>query len=233
MPETNNLVRLCSCGCNKEVSRWTEQRHKKNSPLEFPSPPKRRRIAHFHGGRESLIIRPGKRKQSRAGNNSSTSHSLADAGSSSSGHIPPRLHSPPFEFNPSLPLLDPPPALLAGDALTKASGPFVDNVLLDLHARLHRTTDQSDDDDDEVALEVGAAEAFDFVDHETGDFWNEEDVAMEGDTDPHEGIVSDWDLLTEEFIAEAEELGKFEHSLFHASRLSGFFVPRRAFYLGP
>jgi hypothetical protein len=33
--------------------------------------------------------------------------------------------------------------------------------------------------------------------------------------DPREGIVSDWDLLAEEFIVEAEELGKFEHSLSH------------------
>ena len=38
---------------------------------------------------------------------------------------------------------------------------------------------------------------------------------MEGDVDLHEGIVSDWDLLAEEFIVEAEELSKFEHSLFH------------------
>ena len=36
---------------------------------------------------------------------------------------------------------------------------------------------------------------------------------MEGEVGPREGIVSDWDLLAEEFIAEAEELGKFEHSL--------------------
>ena len=44
-------------------------------------------------------------------------------------------------FNPSLPLLDPPPALnllqLPGAALTEASGPSVDDVLLNLHARTH------------------------------------------------------------------------------------------------
>jgi hypothetical protein len=33
--------------------------------------------------------------------------------------------------------------------------------------------------------------------------------------DPREGIVPDWDMLAEEFIVEAEELGKFEHSLLH------------------
>jgi len=40
---------------------------------------------------------------------------------------------------------------------------------------------------------------------------------MEGDADSREGIVSDWDLLGKEFIVEAEELGKFENSLFHSS----------------
>jgi len=33
--------------------------------------------------------------------------------------------------------------------------------------------------------------------------------------DLHEGIVSDWDLLAEEFIVEAKELDKFGHSLLH------------------
>jgi len=36
---------------------------------------------------------------------------------------------------------------------------------------------------------------------------------MEGEVDLHEGIVSNWDMLDEEFIMEAEGLGKFEHSL--------------------
>jgi len=39
---------------------------------------------------------------------------------------------------------------------------------------------------------------------------------MEGDVDPREGIVSDWDLLAEEFIVEAEELGKFWNSSLHS-----------------
>ena len=181
------------------VTGWTVWRHKKKTlvgRLESPPPPKRCRI------------------------NSPASHSRTDAGSSSSDHHPPQLHAPPFEFNPSLPLLDPSPAsnLLQspGDSLTEAPGPSVDNVPLDLHAQTHRTADQSDDEDSEDALEEDAVEAADSVDYETDDFWNGENIAMEGDVDPHEGIVSDWDLLAEEFIVQAEELGKFEHSLLHA-----------------
>jgi hypothetical protein len=182
VPESRkNDRRICSCGCNRQVTRTTDWRHRKKerallSPLvvrlETPPPPKRRRIAHSQ--------------------------------------------APPFEFNPSLPLLDPPPASSAGDALTEASVHFVDNVLLDLQARTHRTTDQNSDEDSEDALEGDAVEAPDFVDDETGDFWNGEDVAMEGDADLREGVVSDWDLLAEKFIVEAEELGKSEHSLLHA-----------------
>jgi hypothetical protein len=40
---------------------------------------------------------------------------------------------------------------------------------------------------------------------------------VESDADPCEGIVSDWDLLTEDFVVQAEELGKFGHSLLHTS----------------
>jgi hypothetical protein len=94
------------------------------------------------------------------------------------------------------------------------SGRFADNVLLNL-ARTCRTTNQSDDEDSEDALEGNAVEAADSVDHETDDFWNGEDVAVEGDVDPREGIVSDWDLLAEDFIVEAEELGKLEYSLLY------------------
>ena len=134
-----------------------------------------------------------------------------------------------------MPLLDPPPAsnLLQspGDALTEASGLFVDDVPLNLHTQTHRTTDQSDDEDSEGSLE-GDAPA-DYIDYETDDFWNGEDVAVEGYADPREGIVSDWDLLAEEFIVKAEELGKFGHSLLRTSRLTGFFMLRRVFYLGP
>jgi hypothetical protein len=182
---------------------------------ESPPPPKRRRIAHFQADQESLIIKPGKQKQSRADNNSSASHSHADASSSSRDH--PRFSTPPpSEFSPSIPSLDPPPAsnLLQspGDARTEASGLLVDSVL---HARIRQTTDQSDDEDSEDALEGDAVEDTDSVDHETDDFWGGGDVDTEGDADSREGIVSDWDLLAEEFIVEAEELGKFEHSLLH------------------
>jgi hypothetical protein len=100
-----------------------------------------------------------------------------------------------------------------GDTHIEASGHFVDNLLLNFHAQTHQTTDQSDDDDSEDALEGDAVEAT--VDLDIDDFWNGEDVAMDGDVDPREGVVSDWDLLAEEFIAEAKELGKFGHSLLH------------------
>jgi len=210
MPEPRkHPLYICSCGCNREVSRWTV-RHHLAARLKSPPPPKRRRTTHPQVGQKPLTTGLGKQKRPRSENNSSTSHSRADAGSSSSNN--PQFHAPSFEFNPSLPLLDPP-----GDALTEASGPTVDDILLNLHARTHRTTDQSDDEDAEDALEGDAAAAADSVDHETDDFWDGGGVATEGDVDPREGIVSDWDLLAEEFIVEAEELGKFEHSLLHTS----------------
>lgn len=110
-------------------------------------------------------------------------------------------------------MLDPPPTsnLLQqpGDALTEVSGLFVGDVLLNLHTWTHRTTDQSDDEDSEGTLEEDAIGVADYVDHETDDG---EDVAMEGDADPREGIVSDWDILAEESIVEAEELGEFSIS---------------------
>jgi hypothetical protein len=118
------------------------------------------------------------------------------------------------EFNPSPPLLNSPPAsnLLQppGDALTEASGSglFVDDVLLNY---------QSNDEDSEGALEGDAVEAADYIEYETDNFWNGEDDAVEGDADPREGIVSDWDLLVEEFIVEAETLGMFGHSFLHTS----------------
>jgi hypothetical protein len=124
-----------------------------------------------------------------------------------------------FEFNPSLPLLDPPlaPSSLQppGDTCTEASGCFVDNILLDRHAQTPQTTDQNNDKDSGDALEGDAVNTANPIDHETDDFWNREDAAMEGDVDPCEGIVSDWDLLAKEFIVEAEELSKFECSLLH------------------
>ena len=209
MPESRKDFRLCGCGCNRLVSRWTKRLHEKKPPtrsrlivqLESPPPPKRRRIAHFQAGQESSIVRPSKQKQSRTGNNSSTSDSRADASSSSRGN--PQLHASSFEFDPSLPFLDQSPER------TEAFRPSVDNVLLNLHAWTHRAIDQSDEEDSDDALERDAAEAADSVNHEAEDFWNGEDVSLEGDVDPREGIISDWDLLAEEFIVEAEELGKF------------------------
>jgi hypothetical protein len=175
---------------------------------ESSRPPKWRRIAHFQT--ESPTITPDKQRQSCTDNISSSSHSRVDA----SDH--PQLHAPSLdEFNPSLPLLDPPASDLfqpQGDALTEAPGLFIDDFLRNLHTRTH----QSDDEGSEGAFEGDAAEAAD-VDHDTDDIRNGEDVAVEGDADPREGIVSDWDLLTEEFIVEAEELGNFGHYLLHTS----------------
>jgi hypothetical protein len=119
-------------------------------------------------------------------------------------------HSPSFEFDSPSPFLSPPPA-----SHTESAVLIVDGVLRNLHVRTHRTTDQSDDEDSEDALEGDIVEGADSVDREIDDSWNGEDVAMEDDVDPHEGIVSDWDLLAEEFIVEAEELGEFEASLLH------------------
>ena len=142
-----------------------------------------------------------------------------NASSSSSGH--PQLPTHSFKFNPSLPLLDPttvssllqPPE----DACTKASSDFVKGILLNLHAQMHWSTDQSNNEDFEDALEGGAVEAAHSIDPETDDLWNGEDVDLEDDVDPCEGVVSDWDILAEEFIVEAKELGKFEHSTLHTS----------------
>ena len=184
-------LRLCSCGCNRRVHRTTEWRHKKRVQPGSPPPPKRRRITHFQA--ESPVITSDKQKQARTDNVSSSSHSRVDT----SDH---QLHAPSFdEFDPSLPLLNPSPApnllQLPRDALTEASGPLHD-FLLNLHTQKHRTTDQSDDEDSEGpgAVEgdvVEGLEAANYVDHESDGFHNEEDIALEGDADPREGIVSD------------------------------------------
>jgi hypothetical protein len=214
---------LCSCGCNRLVSRSTEWRYKhrcRSLPVqpESPPPPKRCRIALSQA--ESPIIAPDKQKWSRTDNISSGSHSCVDA----SNHpqiFSPQLHTSSFDdIDPSLPSPDPSPApnLLQppGDALTEASGLSIDDFLRNLATRTHQTTDQSDDEDSE-GDPAEDLEAGDYVDHESDDFQNGEDSAMEGDADPHEGIVSDWDLLAEKFIVEAEELGNFWHSLLHIS----------------
>ena len=218
MPQSEkNRRRKCSCGCSHLVTRWTEWRHKKNIPS--PPSPKRRRIAPSQTGQESSTTEPehcSKQRQSYTDDNSPTSHAHSDASLSSHDHpqFSPQIHASSFEFDPSLPLLNSLPASnlpqFPGDACTEASGLSVDSILLNLHARTHRTTDQSDDEDSEDTLESDAVEAADSIDHETDGSWNGEDVVVQGDADPREGIVSDWDLLAEEFIAEAEELGTFE-----------------------
>ena len=137
--------------------------------------------------------------------------------SSSSGH--PQLCTYKFEFNPSLLLLDLPAApnllQLPGDAHTEVSSQSVDDVLLNLHTWPHQTTDKDNNKDSEDALEEDSENAL----KEDSENTLEEDAAkatnLEGEVDLHEGIVLDWDLLAEEFIVEAEGLGKFEHSLLH------------------
>jgi len=142
-----------------------------------------------------------------------------------------------FEINPSLPLADPLAASdslqLPGDASTEVSSHVFDDVLLNLHTRTHQTTDDSNSKDFEDALEGDGVEAAYTINPKTNDFRDGEDIEMEDDVDPHEGVVSDWDILAEEFIAEAEKLGKFEHSLLHTLWLTSIFVLRQVFYLGP
>ena len=126
--------------------------------------------------------------------------------------------APSFEFNLSLPFLDPPPALNSlqspRDESDKVSGHFADDFLLS-QAQTHQTTDQNDDEGSENALEGDAVRAADSIDHKTDRFWNRENVAIKCDVDLREGIVLDWDLLAKEFIVEAEKHGQFEHSLLH------------------
>src|SRR5713226_1278248 len=96
------LRRICRCGCNRSVSQSTAWRHEHRIETrpESPPPPKWRRTAHFQVGQESFIITPDKQKQSHTDNISS---------------------------NPSLPLLDPPPASNVlqppEDALTEERSP--------------------------------------------------------------------------------------------------------------
>jgi len=207
-----NPLFLCPCGCNRLLTQWPIQQHLKLKlqasigQHESPPPPKQHRITHFQ----------------------------ADA-SSSSGH--PQLDVPLFEFNPSLPSVDPPaasdPLQSPVDAHTEASGRFVDDFLLNLHTQTHQTTDDSDSEDFEDALEGDGVEAAHTIDPETDDFGDGEDIDTEDDVDPREGIVSDWDILAEELIVEVEKLGKFEYSLSHTPWLTGIFVLRQVFYLGP
>lgn len=147
---------------------------------------------------------------------------VARAGADTSSGSDPQLHAPEFEFDP--------PA--ASDSL-QPGGRFVNDVLLNLHTRTHLTTDDSDNEDSEDAFEGDAVEAADSIDPETNDFSGGEDVDMVSDVDPREGILSDWEILAEEFIVGAEKLRKFEPSFLHTPLLTGVFMLRRVFYLGP
>ena len=136
-------------------------------------------------------------------------HFQADPGSSSSGH--PQFHAPSFDPDRSPPFLDPPADLyLPQPPSTVSPRPrrSFDDILLGLHARTHRNPDESNDEGSEDAPEEIAVEDPELIDPGT-----EEDADMEDEVDPHEGVVSDWDILAEKFIAEAEEFGTFVHSL--------------------
>jgi len=143
-----------------------------------------------------------------------TGHFQVGASSSSSSH--PQFHAPLFEFNPSLPFLDLPEAsnLLQspGYAHTIPSGHVVDNILLNLYAWTHQATDESNNEDSEDALGGDVTEA---AGPGTGNLWNGEDIDMEEEEDPHGDITLHWDILAQDFIVEAEELGKSKHSLLH------------------
>jgi len=200
MPEPDFII--CPC-CKALKHRSTVWRHKKKAaeaqaqaevkaqaqaPIvqhESLPPPKWRRITH-----------------------------QADASPSSSGR--PQLHALSFDSNLPLPFLDPPADLdlpqPPEDARTVPPRRFADNVLLDLHAWTHRNPNENNDGDPEDAPEKDVVDA-DSIDPGTGDFWNKEDVDVEGEVDPCEGIILLWDILTEKFIVEAEEFGKFAHSL--------------------
>jgi hypothetical protein len=119
----------------------------------------------------------------------------------------------------SLPSFDLPPALnlhqLPGVECTQPFSHIIDDILLSLCAWTHPTTNQSDGEDSEDNLKGDTVEATDSIDPETDNFCDGEDIDTEGDTNLHKGIVSDWDLLAEEFIVKAEELGEFEHSFLH------------------
>lgn len=134
------------------------------------------------------------------------------AGSSSSGH--PQLRVASFDPDPSLPLFDPPADLDLHQPLPRPRR-FLDDALLGLHARTHRNPDESSDEDSEDAPEEVAVDDAQLVDPGTDDVWNEEDTDTEDEVDTREGVVSDWDILAEKLIAEAEEFGTFANSLLH------------------
>jgi len=141
----------------------------------------------------------------------------ADASSSSSGR--PQFHTPLSEFNPSLPFFDPLVAStnlpqLPGYTHSIPSSQFVNDVPLNLHTRTHRAINESNNESED-ALDGDAAEATDPTSPGTDGLWIGEDIDMEDKVDPHEGIVPDSDILVEEFLVEAEELGKSKYYLLH------------------
>jgi hypothetical protein len=182
----------CTCGCNNvQKSRWAHYRRKVRLREEAKQQ------------RDALLRAIGDFLQSEP--------------SSSGGH--PQLDTPLFNLNPSLPPGDPPAAFDSpqspGDIRTEVSDHLVDDILLNFHTRTHRTTYDNDDEDSADTLEGDGGEAADTIDPKTNDFSDGEDIDTEDNMDPREGIVSDWDILAEEFIVEAEKLGEFEHSLLH------------------
>jgi hypothetical protein len=58
-----NLLRLCPCGCNGMVTRWTIRSHKKaeaqaEARASVTPPPKQRRIAHLQADANSFSDHP-------------------------------------------------------------------------------------------------------------------------------------------------------------------------------
>jgi hypothetical protein len=60
-------------------------------------------------------------------------------------------------------------------------------------------------------------EVSDFIDPETIDFETGEVIDMGDNLGLHGGAISDWDILAQDFTAEAKELGEFKCSLLHTS----------------
>ena len=149
---------------------------------------------------------------------------------------PPPFHVPSFDTDLSPPFLDPPADLdLPQPPSTVPPRPrrSFDDILLGLHGRTHRNPDESNDEDSEDAPEEVAAEDPELVDPGTDDVWNEEDADTEDELDLREGVVSDWDILAEKFITEAEEFGMSVQFFIAYSVTHRRFVFRSVFHLGP
>jgi len=101
-----------------------------------------------------------------------------------------------------------------GYAHSILSGQFVNDVPLNLHTRTCQAINESDNKSED-ALDGDAAEATDPTSPGTDGLWNGEDVDMEDEVDLCKGIVPDLDILVEEFLVEAEELGKSKYYLLH------------------